>query len=713
MDAIGRLAEEQAALRRVATLVAQGASQSELFAVVAAQVAAVLLVPYVRILRFEPDGTATERAHYAVAGAVFEVGTRWTLDGTSAVTMVLETGRPARIDDYEGLTGQVADAMRAVGITSTVGIPIVVAGRLWGAMVVSSDGPAPLPADTESHLTDFTELVATAIANSEARAELDRLASEQAALRRVATLVVEERTPEEMFAQVLEEVGTLLDDADAAMMRFERDDTATVLGVRSKAAPPDGLRVGVRIPLGGESVASEIHRSGRPARIDDYATASGEMARRVNRHLIRSAVGVPIVVHGRLWGSLIVAARDPGPMPPGTEARLAEFTELLGTAIANADARAEIARLADEQAALRRVATLVAEGATPADVFAAAAAEVALLLDAELVALGRFEGDAITFVAVHGEAGALLPVDVPIPLEGENVAGIVRATGASARIDDFADATGPIADLVHRAQLTASVGAPVIVGGAVWGVIITSWTRGGPPAPDTEARLTQFAELLDTAIANADSRAQLAASRVRLLSAEDAARRRVVRDLHDGAQQRLVSTIVTLRLVRQALAEDDAAVSVEELVGQALENAERGNAELRELAHGILPAVLTRGGLRDGVGTLVERLALPVTTDLPETRFAPELEASAYFVIAEALTNVVKHSQASSAVVRAELDDGRLKVEIRDDGVGGADPAGNGLVGIGDRVAVLGGSLRIESPRSGGTVVTAAIPVAR
>ena len=250
MGGIGRLVEEQAALRRVATLVAQGASQPELFAVVAEQVAAVLPVPFLSILRFEPDGTATERAHYAVGGAVFEVGTRWTLDGPSAVTMVLESGRPARIDGYEGVTGQIADAMRAVGITSTVGIPIVVAGRLWGAIVVSSDRPEPLPADTESHLTDFTELVATAIANSEARAELDQLASEQAALRRVATLVAEERTPDEMFAQVLEEVSTLLDDVDAAMMRFESDGTATVLGVRSKAHPPDGIRVGIRIPSG-------------------------------------------------------------------------------------------------------------------------------------------------------------------------------------------------------------------------------------------------------------------------------------------------------------------------------------------------------------------------------------------------------------------------------------------------------------------------------
>jgi signal transduction histidine kinase len=230
------------------------------------------------------------------------------------------------------------------------------------------------------------------------------------------------------------------------------------------------------------------------------------------------------------------------------------------------------------------------------------------------------------------------------------------------------------------------------------------------PPPDTEARLVQFAELLDTAIANADSRAQLTASRVRMLNAEDGARRRVVRDLHDGAQQRLVHAIVTLKMAQQALADGE---PVDALVNEALENAEQGNEELRELAHGILPAVLTQRGLRAGVGGIVGRLALPVTTELPDARFAPELEASAYFVIAEALTNVVKHSQASCAEVTVALDDGHLKVEIRDDGIGGADPDGQGLIGIGDRVVLLGGSLRIQSPPGGGTTVTAELPVAR
>ena len=190
------LAEEQAALRRVATLVAQGAPAETLFTVVAEQVAEILSVPLVSIVRYEPDGTATERASVSPHGTMFRVGTRWSLEGTNVVALVRDSAQPARIDDYGGLAGMIAEACRRVGIRSRVGIPIIVAGRLWGAMVVSSLEPDILPQETEARLTDFTELVATAIANSEARDEASRLAEEQAALRRVATRVARGRPVE-------------------------------------------------------------------------------------------------------------------------------------------------------------------------------------------------------------------------------------------------------------------------------------------------------------------------------------------------------------------------------------------------------------------------------------------------------------------------------------------------------------------------------------
>jgi signal transduction histidine kinase len=276
-------------------------------------------------------------------------------------------------------------------------------------------------------------------------------------------------------------------------------------------------------------------------------------------------------------------------------------------------------------------------------------------------------------------------------------------------MEHYKETPGPIARLVHGLGVRAAVGAPIVVEGRLWGVVIANWQREESPPADTEERMAQFAELLDTAIANADGRDQLTASRARLLTEGDEARRRVVRDLHDGAQQRLVHTVLTLKLAQRALQEEDE--EAESLVGEALERAEEANAELRELAHGILPSVLTHGGLRAGVEAVAARLDLVVRVDVPAQRFPEEIEASAYFVMAEALTNVVKHAHAESAHVRAFAQDELLHVEIRDDGIGGADPHGHGLVGMGDRVTALGGGLEIQSPVGGGTLVAATLPL--
>ena len=203
---------------------------------------------------------------------------------------------------------------------------------------------------------------------------------------------------------------------------------------------------------------------------------------------------------------------------------------------------------------------------------------------------------------------------------------------------------------------------------------------------------------------------EVRASRSRMSAAADAERRRVVRDLHDGAQQRLVNTVVTLKLARRELGERevDAAAA---LIDEALEHAQRANAELRELARGILPAALTRGGLRAGVDALAARMPLPVSVDVAVGRLPPEIEAPAYFVVAEALTNVVKHAHARSVAVAATVDDSELRLTVRDDGVGGATLGGSGLVGLGDRLSAVDGTLRIDSPLGGGTVVAATIPL--
>ena len=201
-----------------------------------------------------------------------------------------------------------------------------------------------------------------------------------------------------------------------------------------------------------------------------------------------------------------------------------------------------------------------------------------------------------------------------------------------------------------------------------------------------------------------------AQARARVLTAADDERRRVVRDLHDGAQQRLIHAVITLKLALGTLREGDAA-GAETLVSEALSHAEQATVEVRELAHGILPSVLTHGGLRAGVDALASRMPVPVQVAIPADRLPAPIEATAYFVVAEALTNVANHAGAASASIAARSEDGTLLVEVRDDGVGGARRDGSGLQGLRDRLAALDGRLRIESPTDGGTLVTATIPI--
>jgi signal transduction histidine kinase/uncharacterized protein YoaH (UPF0181 family) len=708
-ERLTRLADEQAALRRVATLVAHGAPPDDVFHAVAEELGRLLDAASSGLVRFEDEETARVVAGWGRLGNEVPVGARLPIGGQNVVTTIARTGRAARIDDFARAgSGEIGDRARRLKTHTAVGGPIVVAGRLWGAMIAAALEGRTMPPDAVHRLEQFTELVATAVANTEARIELARLADEQAALRRVATLVAEEAPVAELFAKVAQEVGSAFGPrVDAAILRYEADDTATVVAVWG-SQPAGGIRVDLRLPIDGSGVAAKVFRERRPIRVDDYPAADGAIAEHARQHGITSAVGCPILVQSRLWGAMVVAHYEAEPFPVDTELRVSRFTELVATAIANAEARAELQRLADEQAALRRVATLVAEAATANEVFDAVIMEVGRLLGAAQVGMCRFEGPHEgTIVAQRDQDPSIVRAGMRVPIEGDSVTSRVLRTGRSARIDLTEEGHGAMADLARRTGAAVTVGAPIKVESRLWGVIAASWRPGHLPPPRAEERLSEFAGLLDTAIANADSRDQLTASRARVLTAGDEARRRVVRDLHDGAQQRLVHTIVTLKLARQAYAEGSD--RAESLLADALDHAEQGNAELRDLAHGILPAALTRGGLRAGIDALVSRLDLPVDVDVTFERFPPEIEASAYFVVAEALTNVVKHSQAARAQVTAAVEDGTLRLEIRDDGVGGADPEGHGLLGIGDRVAALGGRLRIDSP-PGGTVLVAELP---
>ena len=534
---------------------------------------------------------------------------------------------------------------------------------------------------------------------------LEKNVAEQAALRRVATLVARGAAPGEVFAVTATEVCRLLGTDATALARYEPDETVTVLALETDVDLP--VSVGARVTLEGENAMGAVFRTGRAARQDSFEETTGTVAGIARQLRMGTSVAAPIVVEGDLWGVVVVSTRE-RTLPDDTEKRLGDFTALVGTAIANAESRVEVTRLADEQAALRRVATLVAEGAAPTAVFDAVAGEMAALLDADQVALNRYESGAEIVVLAHrGLDVAQTPVGSRVSLEGESATATVRRTERSARIEHVEGAPGPLAELARATGLRVSVGAPIVVDGRLWGIITASWKREESPPADAEKRMARFAGLLDTAIANADSRDQLMASRARLVAAEDEARRRIVRDLHDGAQQRLVQTIVTLKLARRA-AEDDGE-SADALVVEALDQAEQANAELRELAQGILPTILARGGLRAGVDTLVSRVRVPVDVDVIDERLPAEVEATAYFVVAEALTNVVKHSQAQSAEVRAWIEDSVLHLDVRDDGVGGARPNGTGLLGLTDRLAALGGRLRVESPPGRGTRIAATL----
>jgi signal transduction histidine kinase len=537
------------------------------------------------------------------------------------------------------------------------------------------------------------------------------LANEQAALRRVATLVARGVPPEEVFAAVIQEVAGLLPVDFADIGRYETDGTVTVLAPWGKAL--EQFPVGSRWPLGGRNLCTIVFETGRPGRMDDYADASGPIGVASAETGVRSAVATPIIVEGRIWGVMTADSTLDHSLPAESEARLASFTELVATAIANAESRAELARLAERQAALRRVATLVARGTPPEELFAAVVDEVGELLPVESASMCRYESDGfLTFVATWGKGVEPFPLGTRQRLGGKNLGTIVFATGRPARLDHYAETTsGPLGTGVKEAGIRSSVATPIIVEGRRWGVIAAGSTRDQPLPADAEERLASFTELVATAISNADSRAAVAASRARIVAAADETRRRIERDLHDGAQQRLVHAVIVLKLALRALKKGDA--DADELVAEALQQAEQANAELRELAHGIVPAALTHGGLGAGVEALVSRVSLPVSLRISVGRLAADVETTAYFVISEALTNVVKHASADRATVAAKAESGVLRVEISDDGVGGADPSqGSGLVGLSDRIEALGGTLAVSSPAGSGTALLIEIPLA-
>jgi signal transduction histidine kinase len=537
-----------------------------------------------------------------------------------------------------------------------------------------------------------------------AGAELQRMADEQAALRRVAELVARGEPPAAVFDAVALEAWRLPGGHFTALLRYEPDGSAVIVAMHGADAVSHVLHAGMRLHTHGDGVVPRVQRSGRAERVDDYTGVPGSNAATARELGLMGGVGAPIVTEGRVWGAITVLSRRP--LPPTVEPRLALFAELVATAVSNAQARSALRELADEQSALRRVAELVALAVPAEDIFAAVAREASGLLGGQAMSLTRFEGDqALVVVATHlGPA----PVGTTIAFDAETLPDWVRRDGRVVRVDDYTRERD--AELASRFGLVAAVAAPIAVDGEVWGMF-TATSDAQPLPAGTESRLQEFAKLAGAAIANAENKAKLTASRARVVATADETRRRLQRDVHDAAQQRLVHTIITLKLARDAIA---AGGSATELVAEALSIAEQADRDLHDVVRGILPASLTRGGLRTGLESLVVDLPVPVELHVSAPRLPAQIETTAYFVVAEALTNVVKHANASRAVVSVAVREESLSIDVSDDGTGGADPKqGTGLTGLLDRVEASDGALVITSPAGHGTTISATLPLAR
>jgi signal transduction histidine kinase len=377
------------------------------------------------------------------------------------------------------------------------------------------------------------------------------------------------------------------------------------------------------------------------------------------------------------------------------------------------DTREELGRLVKEQAALRRVATLVAQGDPPPAIFSSVAREVGQVLGADLTRVLRYEPDeATTVIGAWGGPDELLPVGTCWTIVGDNIPAAVLRKCAPARMDCFDTAVSPLCVYLRQRGVLSGVGTPIIVNGTCcWGVM-TAFSRQDRLLPrDAEKRIRAFTDLVATAIGNVNARADLIASRARIVTAADEARRRIERDLHDGTQQRLVSLALEVRTLKDTMPDGDATAKA--LVSKIAEDLSEALDELRETARGIHPGTITKLGLVPAIKRLAGKSPVPVTLDARiERRLPQSVEIAGYYVVAEALTNAAKHAGANTVTVEAKLTGGHLLLLVSDDGRGGADPArGTGLTGLTDRIESLHGSIEIVSPPGEGTLLHVELPI--
>jgi signal transduction histidine kinase len=425
----------------------------------------------------------------------------------------------------------------------------------------------------------------------------------------------------------------------------------------------------------------------------------GSFAAYLSRAIVRPVRQASVMAHRLASGDLSTRMPATGVAEVGA---LEKSFNTMASSLQHSQSR--LANLLEEQAALRRVATLIAGGSPPEKVFPAVNEEAARLLDVDGTRLMRYEADGTaTIVASWGEP-TIVPAGTRMALAGRNIASLVRSSGGPARIEDYEDAPGTVAAIAREGGVRSAVGAPITVEGLLWGVM-TAFSKADKPLPSgIERRLADFTDLVGTAVANTQARVDLTASRARVVAATDDIRSRIERDLHDGTQQRLVSLALNVRNTQAQLRIELADIA-DGLVA-ALD-------DLREISHGIHPALLATGGLGPAVKALARRSPLPVKLDINlDGRLPDHVEVAAYYVVAEALTNAAKHARPTAIWVAADLVDGRLRLTVRDDGIGGADPVnGSGLTGLTDRVEALGGTITVHSPPGEGTTLQVWLPV--
>src|SRR4051795_8375066 len=505
--------------------------------------------------------------------------------------------------------------------------------------------------------------------------ELERVADEQAALRRIATLVAAGATEADLAAAVSFEVGGLFGAQSAIVVRWDGD-TIRVIGSWRADVADVGL-AGAVLSYGGDTITARVVETAAPARLDSAADLKTEFGRQRWAELgLEASIGAQIVVEGKVWGVVAASRRELGDtFAQGDEERLSNFSALVAQAIVNAEARSETAALVAEQSSLRQVAMLVAAGRPQAAVLGAVTEEAGMLFGAESVSLVRWEGVQGEVVVVTAWAGA-----GGMPARERSLYH-PDTRGPTLRVLETGAACHGIESSPERGSV-AVIAAPVIATGRLFGALTAARAAEDPFPAGAEIRLRSFADLAAQSISNERAQAELRASRARLVQTADEARRRLERNLHDGAQQQLVSVSLALRLVERMFESNPSTARV--VLREASNELSDAMQELRELARGLHPGLLSELGLGPALDALAARSPFVVEiTDVPEDRVSEPIEAAVYYVVSESLTNAAKHAAASSATVSVLCSGESVSVEIADDGVGGASlEAGSGFRGV-------------------------------